>query len=78
MKILSTALPFGGLGLLAGLLHKPKAPPPVKPVTVDQAAQAAARQDELLRRRGGAADIVTGASGAEAAPAATGKTTLGA
>jgi hypothetical protein len=78
MKVL---LPYaiGGLlggGLLKSLFKGPKKPPgPQQPVQRDDARDAALRNDELLRRRGGAADIVTGAYGAEAPPG--GKTTLG-
>jgi hypothetical protein len=49
--------------------------PPVKPVSRDDAREAADRDDELRRRRGGAADILMGAAGAEAGT--TGKTQLG-
>lgn len=63
--------------LLKGLFNSPKPPPPQMPVTRDDAMTAAERQDALLRRRGGAADIVTGSYGAEPSAGATGKTTLG-
>lgn len=65
------------LGAL-GLIKKPKktaAPVPLPAVTRDDARAEADRRDELRRRRGGAADLVTGAGGAEAG--ATGKTVLG-
>ena len=78
MKVLPYAI--GGLlggTLLKSLFKQPKAPPPPRPVTTDTARDAALRNDELLRRRGGAADIVTGSYGAEAPASATGKTTLG-
>jgi hypothetical protein len=78
MKILPYAI--GGLlggTLLKSLFHKPQTPPNPKPVTQDTARDAALRNDELLRRRGGAADVVTGAYGAEAPGGATGKATLG-
>lgn len=48
---------------------------PSAPVTRDTITEQAALEDELRRRRGGAADILTGASGAEAGP--TAKTVLG-
>jgi hypothetical protein len=49
---------------------------PARPIpTRDDAQDAADKQRELARRRGGAADMVTGAYGAEAG--AGGKTTLG-
>lgn len=82
--ILGTAaktLGFGLLGLGASsLLAKPKAPTMAQPLpaaTRDDAAAAANLNDELLRRKGGAADIITGVRGAE--PASSGlKTVLGA
>lgn len=52
---------------------KPGAPP--APVTRDSVLDAADRDDELRKRRGGAADILTGAAGAEAGT--PGKTILG-
>jgi hypothetical protein len=57
-------LPYAIGGLLGGtllksLFKKPKTPVAPKPVTQDTARDAALRNDELLRRRGGAADIVT-------------------
>lgn len=54
-------------------LKKPGAPP--KPVSRDEARESAERDDELRRRRGGAADMLTGAAGAEAGEG--GKTILG-
>jgi hypothetical protein len=55
---------------------KMKNPPgPTAAVTRDDAIGAAERDDELRKRRGGAADILTGNSGVEAGP--TGKTVLG-
>lgn len=57
---------------------KPKIPKPgpaARAVTRDDAREAAERDDELRRRRGGAADILTGNSGAEAG--STGKVQLG-
>ena len=78
MNILPYAV--GGLvggTLLKSLFNKPKPPPAIQPVTRDDAMTAAERQDALLRRRGGAADIMTGALGAEPAPGSVGKTTLG-
>lgn len=62
-----------------GLVSDPAqaAPPaPIASVTRDDAVAAANSRDELLRRKGGAADVLTGTRGAEA-PSATGKTTLG-
>lgn len=59
-------------------LFKPKipgAPASQGPVTRDDAREAADRDEEMRKRRGGAADMITGAIGAEAG--ATGKTQLG-
>lgn len=58
-------------------MFKPKGQTPMatKPVTRDDAREAAEREDELRKRRGGAADILTGAGGAEAG--AGGRTQLG-
>lgn len=77
MKAITGLFPFSGLSLVKGLFGSPKPPSPAQPVTTDQARDQALRNDELLRRRGGAADLVTGAYGAEASPGTTGKTTLG-
>jgi hypothetical protein len=60
-----------------GIFKKPKGPAIQQPVQRDDARDAALRNDELLRRRGGAADVVTGAYGAEAGPGSVGKTALG-
>lgn len=65
---------------VTGLLDGPKKkdqPVAVGPVTRNSVREAADRNDELRRRRGGAADIVTGAYGAEPAAASIGKATLG-
>jgi hypothetical protein len=60
-----------------GLLKTPgKAPDPLPAVTRDDARDQATQADELRRRRGGAADLLTGPGGAEPT-GATGKTTLG-
>lgn len=65
--------------LLSALgLFKQKSPhvPQPSPIpTRDDAMDAANKATDLARRRGGAADMVTGAYGAEAGPGA--KTTLG-
>jgi len=63
---------------LLGLVPKtPRLPAPLPTPTRDDAIGAIGATDELRRRRGGAADVLMGAGGAEVAPAATGKTTLG-
>jgi hypothetical protein len=64
--------PLKAIGLIPKL---PKPPAPTPAVTRDDARDAALRQDQLFGRRGGAADQMTGASGAEAG--ATSKTLLG-
>lgn len=56
-------------------MGKMKAPVATKSVTRDDARDSAALDEELRKRRGGAADILTSPSGAEAG--ATGKTQLG-
>jgi hypothetical protein len=80
LKTAGQLLPFGGLGLVANLLHigkkKPAQPSALPLATRDDAAAAADAADALRRRRGGAADIVTGAYGAEPL-GGTGKATLG-
>lgn len=63
-----------GVKAIAGGKKKPAAP--AGPVRRDQEIINREVFDELARRRGGAADMLTGASGAEA-PAATGKAVLG-
>lgn len=80
--ILGSVLPavFGVAGLGASLLKKKKPDAPVQPLTGatrDDAAARTAINDELLRRKGGAADILTGVRGAEA-PSGGGKLVLGA
>jgi hypothetical protein len=68
---------FGVLGSVLGIGGKPKAPiQPLPQATRDDAKAAAMANDELLRRKGGAADMLTGAMGAEA-PRSGGKLTLG-
>jgi len=46
-------------------------------VTRDDARDSANLQDELRRRRGGAADLLSGTGGAEAAGGSTGSSALG-
>jgi hypothetical protein len=67
----------GGLLKAVGIISTPgKTPEPLPTVTRDDAAATVAATDEIRRRRGGAADIVNGPSGAEAALSG-GKLTLG-
>lgn len=67
--------PLGhALGLFGGK-KKPKMLP--GPVTRDDARDAANSQDELLRRRGAAADMLTGPGGAEASSGSIGRIIAG-
>lgn len=60
-----------------GLIKTPgKSPAPIAAVTRDDARDQALMADDLRRRRGGAADLLTGNGGAELA-GGTGNTTLG-
>lgn len=79
MGLLSAVGGLVGYGL--SKLLKPKksatSPAALPPVTRDSVREDADRRDALRRRRGGAADMVTGNYGAEASAAAVGKQTLG-
>lgn len=67
------ALPLKALGVV----NTPgKAPTPLRSVTRDDAAAQVAADDEIRRRQGAAADIITGTRGAETALTG-GKLTLG-
>jgi hypothetical protein len=68
---------FKGIGhLLFGTPVAPPVPPPV--VTREDASAAAQRQiDELARRRGSAADILTGSAGAEPGAGQVGRLIVG-
>ena len=56
------------LAAAVGLFKKPKAAPAPTPIpTREDAARAALKEDGMRKRRGGAVDILTGASGVEAA-----------
>lgn len=60
-----------------GILHTPKSEPTALPqASRDDAAADIAADDELQRRKGGAADIITGATGA-GTPLTGGKLILG-
>lgn len=82
VKGIASVLPFGGLGLASTLLKKPKTATPAqsivapRPITRNDAVDARMRDDELRRRRGVGANILTGPSGAEA-QSAGGKFLLG-
>jgi len=68
--------PLGAaVGLLGGGKKAPKMLP--GPVTRDDARDATERQDELMRRRGAAADMLTGTGGAEAGGASIGRIVAG-
>ncbi|HQS69733.1 MAG: hypothetical protein B7Y36_08275 [Novosphingobium sp. 28-62-57] len=64
-----------GLGLLKGK-KKPPAGTPIQ-ATRDDAARMVERDQELARRRGAAADIITGTTGAEAAAGSIGRLVVG-
>jgi hypothetical protein len=73
------ALTGGVLGLATSIFGGKKAAAPIQPLpsaTRDDAKAQAMANDELLRRKGGAADILGGVKGAEAA-APGAKLTLG-
>ena len=69
MSLIKKILPaaFGLLGIGSMLAKKPKLDLPAapRPASRDDAEEAARRADELRRRKGGAADIITGTGGAE-------------
>lgn len=69
MKAIGSVItaPFKAIGLIPSAK---KLPAPVVPPTAtrDDARARIQAEDELLRRRGGAADILTGSDGAEAGP----------
>jgi hypothetical protein len=75
---MAAALPlvFGVAGLAASkLLSKPASAPVAQPVpTRNLAAEAAAKSDQVAKRRGIAANLILGAGGAESS---AGKTSLG-
>jgi hypothetical protein len=63
---------------VAGLLKKPKDPPkPLPTISRDDVISGIAKDDMLRRRRGGAADMLTGANGAEVAAPSSAKDLLG-
>lgn len=57
------------LGHALGLFKKVKPPSPLPVAQRDDTLRAIGTEDALMKRRGGAADILTGAGGAEAGPA---------
>lgn len=67
---------IGGAFQAIGLIPKmPKPAPAIRPVTRDDARDAALKEDDLMGRRGSLNDVVTGTGGAEAGR--TGKALLG-
>jgi hypothetical protein len=75
VKFLFSPLLAIGSALSGGKKSTPQQPAPLPTPTRDDAAADADKRLELARRRGGAADILTGSYGAEAGQG--GKTTLG-
>lgn len=69
--------PLKLIGLIPSSKSIPQLPAPVPTPTRDMASDLVAGSDALARRRGGAADIVTGRSGLEASAGSTGKARLG-
>jgi hypothetical protein len=76
MKAVAGAIkaPLKALGLVPKM---PKAPVAQGPITRDDIKIQSDAEDELRKRLGSRADMVTGAAGAEAGRAATGAATLG-
>lgn len=74
MKAIGSVLrvPLKAIGVIKSM---PRVAQPQRTVTRDDARDRSAMEDELRRRRGGAADMMTGSGGAEAGSG--GKTTLG-
>lgn len=73
-SLIGAAAGNAGESLLRG---KPKGPLIAPQPTRDDARKQMQDQDALLRRRGAAADILTGTSGAEAPAGATGRLIVG-
>ena len=78
MAVIGNLAKSGLLGIagLLGAKKSSKPPAPLPTATRDDAQAAQLANDELARRKGGAADILNGSTGAEAALAG-GKLTLG-
>lgn len=75
-KLLNVAT-FGLAGLLLGGGKKPKPVQPLPQATRDDAAAIASADDELRRRKGSAADMITGVRGAEPGIGSVGKLVVG-
>lgn len=67
MRLVQTAI--SPVATALGLFKKPKIPSALPTATRDDTLRSIAQEDALSKRRGGAADILTGAGGAEAGPA---------
>lgn len=70
-------LMFGGLGLLAKPFGKKKTAARQTTVQRDTLAEEVAQGDALRRRKGAAADMITGTRGAEAAAGSIGRLVAG-
>lgn len=78
--IMAAATVVGAGVSVASALSGPaqaKTTQPLLTPTRDDTQKIIDQQDALARRKGAAADILTGSSGAEAAPATTGRLVLG-
>ena len=75
--IIAGASAVGGIAQLVSKPATPKLPAALPQPQHDDAIDALRSGDALRKRRGGAADLLTGTGGAEASAAATGKDTLG-
>ena len=64
---------LGGVGGLLGLTKSAKTPKALPTVTRDDAQKQIDDEDQLRRRKGAAADIINGSTGAEAAVGSTAK-----
>lgn len=67
----------GVVGGLLGIGPKPKEQAPVLAPRRDQAREQALQRDQVSKRRGVAANLILGASGAESSTGSGGKTQLG-
>lgn len=68
---------LGGAASLLGIGGSKKARPVQRPVRRDPEMEAIEEADALRRRKGAAADLITGTRGAEAAQGAIGRLVLG-
>ncbi len=77
LKNVGKFLLTGLLGISLGGGKKPQAQQPLPAANRDDARTAAQRDDELRRRKGAAADLITGTQGAEASAASLGRLVVG-